>query len=637
MIQDRKRKFFNKSYLMPKDGQLKSDKEVEEIRKNIELLNRCRDYYDSMYEFRKNRRRNVDYTFGRQLNDLIQDPDGCGMISEKEYIMKQGNIPLVSNVIRKIIKSVVGVYRQNKTEPVIVSRDRDEQKLGEMMTVTMQYEYQTNQIHEINARSFEEFNISGLIGWRIGYGWNEEKHIKDLYIDQIDNNRIFFDRNTSGLYLENIELIGLIHDMSILEVDALCDTFEQSDRVREIYKNKSYYTSDLTPMFDGYDKEDMDFFVPKDSNKCRVIEVWTKESERCIRIFDPLKGSWQILDEDKMQEVIDENNRRKQEIVSLGGNEEDALLIEAEKFIYTFWVGRWLTPYGHVIKQMESPYWHNSHPFVIGAYPLIDGEIRSIVDDAIPTQRAINRLIQRIEFVRMASAKGVLIIPEQLLEGKDLNEIASQWAKANGVIALKWKEGIPMPEQKSTNVNLVGDMDMLKMQMSILDDITGIHGALRGEKPTSGTPSSLYAQEAQNAATNITDAQEWFNGLVKRRDTKAMKVVQQYYNEKKYMDISGKDYSEEAKWYDPDKVRNTDFDLSLAESTSSIAARTVNENILMELLKMGAIDANIYLESSSMPSSDKILERIKSRQHELQNQQAQMQGQVNPLIQQAMQ
>ena len=637
MIQDRKRKFFNKSYLMPKDGQVKSDKDVEEIRKNIELLNRCRDYYDSMYEFRKNRRRNVDYTFGRQLNDLIQDPDGCGMISEKEYIMKQGNIPLVSNVIRKIIKSVVGVYRQNKTEPVIVSRDRNEQKLGEMMTVTMQYEYQTNQIHEINARSFEEFNISGLIGWRIGYGWNEEKHIKDLYIDQIDNNRIFFDRNTSGLYLENIELIGLIHDMSILEVDALCDTFEQSDRVREIYKNKSYYTSDLTPMFDGDDKEDIDFFVPKDSNKCRVIEVWTKESERCIRIFDPLKGSWQILDEDKMQEVIDENNRRKQEIVSLGGNEEDALLIEAEKFIYTFWVGRWLTPYGHVIKQMESPYWHHSHPFVIGAYPLIDGEIRSIVDDAIPTQRAINRLIQRIEFVRMASAKGVLIIPEQLLEGKDLNEIASQWAKANGVIALKWKEGIPMPEQKSTNVNLVGDMDMLKMQMSILDDITGIHGALRGEKPTSGTPSSLYAQEAQNAATNIADAQEWFNGLIKRRDTKAMKVVQQYFNEKRYMDISGKDYSEEAKWYDPDRVRNTDFDLSLAESTSSIAARTVNENILMELLKMGAIDANIYLESSSMPSSDKILERIKSRQQELQSQQAQMQGQVNPLIQQAMQ
>lgn len=640
MITKRNISKFSRKYLLPKDDGYLDLSSFDEIRRNQDLIARCRIMFDTLYDFRRNRRRNVDYTFGRQLNDLMQDPDGCGYITEREYVMRQGNVPLITNVIRKTVKAIVGAYRTNKTEPYVISRDRDEQKLGEMVTTAMQYEYQTNQIHEINARSYEEFNISGMAGWRVGYGWNHERQTKDVYVESIDQNRVFFDNNTSGLYMENISTIGYLHDLSLDELDELSETAEQSDLIRSIYsKWKAYDMPSLRSMFDGDRRSDIDFFAPEDTSKYRVIEVWTKESERCIRCHDTLLGKWEIYPESELPNIEFENQRRKDELVSLGGSEEDAALIYPEMFIHRYWVARWLTPSGYVIKQMESPYWHNSHPFVIGAYPLVDGEIHSVVEDSIPTQRLINRLVQRIEFVRMASAKGVLIVPEQLLEGKNLNDIASEWTKANGIIALKWKDGIPMPQQLSTNPNIAGDMDLLKMQISILDDITGVHGALRGETPRSGTPSSLYAQEAQNASTNIADAQEWYNGLVKRRDTKMMKLIQQYFDEVRYLNVVGKDYSEESKWYNPEKVRNAEFDLSLVESQGNAVARAANETLLMELLKMGAIDAQLYLESSSAPYSDKLLERIKQRREELQQQQQalQQQGQtVNPYVEQAM-
>ena len=640
MIQLTKRNkdLFRRKYILPEDGSVDAAAH-EAMIQNADLLMRCRMMYTALDGFRQNRRRNVNYTFGRQLDDLIPDPDGCGMITEREHVMRQGNVPLITNVIRKTVKSIVGAYRNNKTEPYAISRDRDEQKLGEMMTTAMQYEYQTNQLHELNARSYEEFNISGLVGWRTGYGWNHERQTKDLYVEAIDPNRIFFDNNTSGLYMENISLIGYLHDMTPEEVDELSETVEQSERIRALYRYKKDAMPPARDTFDGRDRVDNSFSIPQDRTKCRVIEVWTKEAERCLRCHDTQSGEWYLLPLGQSAAVEAENERRVAELVNLGGLAEDALLIYPEMFIHRYWFARWLTPEGYVIKQMESPYWHKSHPFTIGAYPLVDGEIHSVVEDAIPTQRAINRLVQRIEFVRMASAKGVLIVPEQLLEGRKLDEIASQWAKANGVIALKWKDGIPMPQQVGSNVNLVGDMDMLKMQMSILDDITGIHGALRGETPRSGTPSSLYAQEAQNAANNIADAQEWYNGLVRRRDTKAMKVVQQYFDEVRYLNVTGKDYSEESKWYDPERVRNAEFDLSLVESPANMASRTANETLLMELLKMGAIDAELYLESSAAPYSDKLLERIKQRKEELLAQQQQLAAQgmeVNPDVAKAM-
>lgn len=106
-----------------------------------------------------------------------------------------------------------------------------------------------------------------------------------------------------------------------------------------------------------------------------------------------------------------------------------------------------------------------------------------------------------------------------------------------------------------------------------------------------------------------------------------MQVIQQYYTERRYMNIAGKDYSEESKWYDPDKVRNSQFDLALVENQSQGMFRVQNENLLLSLLQSNAIDLETYLESSTSPFADKMLERLKAKQQETQQQQAAVQAQ----------
>ena len=59
-------------------------------------------------------------------------------MSEEDYIRMQGNIPLKNNLIRRLVKTVTGVYRnQNKTY-VCTARDREEQRLGETMTTLLE-------------------------------------------------------------------------------------------------------------------------------------------------------------------------------------------------------------------------------------------------------------------------------------------------------------------------------------------------------------------------------------------------------------------------------------------------------------------------------------------------------------------
>ena len=73
--------------------------------------------WDRMSRFRKERERNKRYTYGKQWDDIVT-VDGKEM-REEEYILKQGNIPLKNNIIRKIVRTVLGVYRSQMKEPTI--------------------------------------------------------------------------------------------------------------------------------------------------------------------------------------------------------------------------------------------------------------------------------------------------------------------------------------------------------------------------------------------------------------------------------------------------------------------------------------------------------------------------------------
>ena len=114
-------------------------------------------------------------------------------MTEEEYIARQGNVPLKNNLIRRLVRNVLGVYRSQAKEPTCYARDRDEQKLGETMTTILQCNMQLNRMTEVYARTMEEFLIGGLIVHRKSYSWRNEK--MDCWTDYVNPNNFFIDNN----------------------------------------------------------------------------------------------------------------------------------------------------------------------------------------------------------------------------------------------------------------------------------------------------------------------------------------------------------------------------------------------------------------------------------------------------------
>ena len=103
---------------------------------NMHILFEAQKCWDNMDRYRRERDRCKRYAYGNQWGDDI-----CvngKMMSEEDYIKQQGGIPLKNNLIRRLIKNVVGLYRSQVKEPTCVARDRNEQQLGEVMSTLLQ-------------------------------------------------------------------------------------------------------------------------------------------------------------------------------------------------------------------------------------------------------------------------------------------------------------------------------------------------------------------------------------------------------------------------------------------------------------------------------------------------------------------
>lgn len=153
---------------------------------------------------------------------------------------------------------------------------------------------------------------------------------------------------------------------------------------------------------------------------------------------------------------------------------------------------------------------------------------------------------------------------------------------------------------------------MVQMMLSMADKIFGVTGSMRGESPTANTPAALYQQETINSNNNIAEFLSWFNNAVRRRDYKMMMTIQQYYDETKYINIGGKNFSEAAKWYNPEKVRESRFDLVLVESSSNQIYRQQADHLLMFMIQSGILQnpdlTRFFLENTQQDFAPRMLE-----------------------------
>lgn len=585
-------------------------------RRAFSVLMEAQQYWDNMSRFRLDRERNKRYAYGDQWKDIIT-VDGVQM-TEEEYIKSQGNVPLKNNLIRRLVRNVLGVYRSQAKEPTCTARDRDEQKLGETMSTILQCNMQMNRMSEVYARSMEEFLISGLIVHRKWFGWRNDKC--DCWTDYVNPNNFFIDNNMRDFRGWDVSCIGEVHDVSF---ETLCGQFAESpedyEKLSRIYafaQQKQYLSMNCEKF--GYSRiKNYDFLFTNDPSRCRVIEVWRKESKPRYRCHDYNNGDVFKIEIEDYEELVGAINKsRIQKGVAAGMPIDDIPLIEAKWFIDDYWYFYYLTPFGDILREGETPYEHKSHPYVFKIYPFLDGETHSFVADVIDQQRYTNRLITLYDWIMRASAKGVLLFPEECLpKGMDINDIADEWSRFNGVIAIKTKGTAQIPQQIANNSTNIGITELLNIQLKFFEDISGVNGALQGKPGFSGMSASLYNQQTQNATTSLLDLLDSFSMFIIDAAYKDVKNMQQYYDSKRVFNIAGKNGAQIE--YDPKKIRDVEFDLSIVESTATPAYRQMANEFLMEIWRNGQISLQHLLQHGDFPFADELLQSLQSQQEQL--------------------
>jgi hypothetical protein len=492
----------------------------------------------------------------------------------------------------------------------------------------LQHAHSINAAKELDARNFEEFVMSGLPICKIGYKYYKERNLEDAWMQNVNPNRFFFNTDITDIRHTDLRVVGEIHDLTMDELKSVFAKNSADEQLLEQWYRG--YGNDTDGLINnrGLSSDQVDnisFIIPSDTNKCRVIEGWFIKAAWRLYVHDYLTGEYYITDQTE-KDIDSENQRRMQQALAAGIAPEEVPLKEYESKFEQYWYVKFLTPHGKCLFQGETKYKHESHPYAFITYPLVDGEVWGMFEEIIDQQRYINRLVTMMDFMIGASAKGVLLVPEEAIpDDMDLSDFVDEWTRYNGVIKIKTKGGVQLPKQIVSSGTSVGVGELLQLQLKLMQEISGVSYAIQGQKAGSSTPSSLYAQEAENSAINSKDVMESFTFYLKQRDQKLLKVVHQFYDEKRMLAIAGDSYSQAAKEYDPDKVADLDFDVEIAQTIDTPVFRQITDDILREMLIGQLIDIETYLEHSNMPFAAPLLDTIRQKQQMMQQQQQGMQ------------
>ena len=439
---------------------------------------------------RQARLRNKRFTYGNQWGDLVRDHNGC-LMTEAEFMAGQGCHSITNNLIRQLVKTIVGRFRSQ-----YIKRD-DKQTEAPLNEIGRQ-----NELDELDSRALEEFLISGCCVQRVDT-CHEPGESERVRVDNVNINRMFTGAmNDTRAW--DCELIGQLHDLSIAQLLRRVAGGNQRKAawVRRLYTDRAdSRMADFTTRLGADSQLGTDFWNARDG-KCRAIEVWTLESREVIVCHNRREGTLTV-------EPIAAARR-------LRGRPE----VTTRWDIATVWHCRWFSPMGDLLAEYDSPWAHGGHPFVIKLYPLTDGEVHAVVEDLIDSQKHVNRMISLLDQVMRSSAKGVLLFPETALpDGWTWEDARRCWSNANGLLPYNPRYSDAKPEQVCGSGTNTGAYQMIELQMKLFEEISGVSGALQGKNPTVNS-GGAYQLQSENSNIALSDVYDTFEAFRRQRDRK---------------------------------------------------------------------------------------------------------------------
>ncbi|MDE6310520.1 MAG: hypothetical protein K2L96_01720 [Muribaculaceae bacterium] len=426
-------------------------------KKDKTILKRACEAWTGAADFRFRRERCKRFTYGDQWGDECVSHYRGVRLTDGERLARQGRTPLTNNLIRQLVKTIIGRFRTQASEQ------------GEYKDAMSR----RNALGELDSRMLEEFLISGAAIQRLSNECREGG--TGVWVDNVDPRRFFVNvfQDPRGT---DIELVGMLHDMGLPELVSRYGhgSAERCGFLEQVFADcvsAGAYAPEKALGMPAAGSED--FFLPGDSAKMRVIEVWTLDASR------------------------------------------------REGGTYSFgWRCRVFAADGRRIDSFASPYRGGGHPFVVKFYPMTDGEVHSFVEGLIENQKYINRLISIADHIMASSAKGALLFPiNELPDNVRLDEVAQRWASPDAVIPLR--EGKVLPQQVATRGSADGACQLLTLQMKLFENSTGVSDVLMGRNVSAAVGKDNYRARVETASIALADLLDTFGSFLELRDRKA--------------------------------------------------------------------------------------------------------------------
>ena len=633
------------SRVMPSSGKtfdsVKRRMERQNGRKtDYELLQRCWQAWNNLEAVRMTRDRAKRYCYGDQWGDTVRVyKNGYYYdMTEREYLKRKGSVPLSNNVMVSILNTLVGIYAKQGTEPVCFARTRSSQSLSDMMSATMQCNWQNTQMEDLLKHALEDYLIGGVMVCRETYE-DRTQEIEDSWTDYIEPNYVFWEGGSDPRHLD-LSLIGVLHDESVNDLykkfarEEYGLSIDDLNRIFDIDPDNSQ--TEGTMHNDTNDLSNISFDIPsKRGHYVRVIEAWTTETKYRYQCYDPIATNesdayFRIECDDKMliAELNAKNVERKKQYDLMGVPPEDRAYITAKKVADKYWYYTFMAPDGTVLCRGETPYDFKSHPFTVKFYPYVNGEIHPFMGNVIDQQRYINRLIIMNDMAIRSSAKGLMLVPTQVLDGMTPDEFAEQATEYDGIMFYTPKATLPnsRPDVITSNAVNLGTNELLQIELNLMREVSNVSGALQGKTPTAGTSASRYAQESQNASTSLYSILKDMESFTECVAQKKCMMIKQYYDNGRPIFNRDNTYPME---YDRLAARDIMFKISIKNAAATASYQNNINDKLDRLLEMGAINIVQYLQNLNEPFADKLLQDVQSQVEDLRAQQAEM-GQQAP-------
>lgn len=609
------------------------------LRKDIKLLERCRNAWNRFEPARKTRERTMKYTFGDQWSDIIEYKGG--RVTERRYIQQKGNIPLQNNIMISIFNTVAGLYEKQGVEPTCFARTPDSQWLSDMMSVALQANLQDTQDSEIRKALFKDYICGGIAVARESY--EERDTIWDSWSDYVNPYYVGFEMGSDPRH-QDINLICELHDVSHEDLyfkfarEDYGLTRRILDDVYEIDDKRDYDIE--ADQNDVYDLENVSFDTPANKNCCRVIECWYKRTKPRYQCTDPIAQTaddarFRVEVED-IENVRQENIKRKKVYDEAGVPIEDRAYITAEYIEDVFWYYTFMSPDGTILCEGECPYDYKTHPYTVKFYPFVNGEIHPFLGTVIDQQRYINRLVVMHDMAARSAAKGITIIPKGCIpDDMSPQDFADQFTEYEGLVIYETNRINPSvrPEVITSNAVQIGTYELLQLQLQLTKDITNVSGALQGKTPSAGTSAARYQMEMQNSSVSLFSLLNDMTNLSEQIAEKKVSNIKQFYDDGRLI-ISAD--NTKVMEYDRMSARDVKFRISIKESGATASVVQQANDVGIQLLQMGAIDALTFLQGSTLPFKDLYINAIQDRQAQmaLEQQAQQMQQGMSPEQQQ---